>query len=366
MNKPIKAVVIPAPGEALELQEFQLPELEDGGVLLKLFYADVCGTDVHLRYGKLAGVPYPLIPGHIAVGQIEKIHGTVKDVNRKPFREGDMVTFLDVHGTCQECWYCTVAKATTRCPDRKVYGITYGVKDGLCGGWAEKMVLKPGTRLVRLPQNVSPLQFATCGCGLPTAFHAVELAQIRLTDTVLIQGCGPVGLMATALAKLSGAGLVINTGAPELRLHAAQKMGAGVTIDITTINESQRQSKILELTGGRGVDIAIECTGNPKAVTEGMNLIRDNGRYVIVGQYTDHGEVEINPHLQINKKHLEIRGCWGIDFSHFYRAVKTLELFNETFSLDKMSPQIYSLADASCALDDIEQLKVIKAVLKIN
>ena len=366
MTKPIKAMVIPAPGAALELREFQLPELEKGSVLLKLLYADVCGTDVHLRYGKLAGVPYPLIPGHIAVGQIEKICGTVKDVDGIPFKEGEMVTYLDVHGTCHECWYCTVAKATTRCPDRKVYGITYGVQDGLSGGWSEKIVLKPGTRLVRLPPNVSPLQFATCGCGLPTAFHAVELAGIRLTDTVLIQGCGPVGLMATALAKLSGAGMIINIGAPELRLQVARKMGAGMTIDITTMNESERLAKILELTNGRGVDIAIECTGNPRAVTEGMNLIRDNGRYVIVGQYTDHGEVDINPHLQINKKHLEIRGCWGIDFSHFYRAIKTLELFNETFSLDHLSPRIYPLSEAALALDDIEQLKVIKAVLQIN
>ncbi|NIP82785.1 MAG: alcohol dehydrogenase catalytic domain-containing protein, partial [Gemmatimonadetes bacterium] len=62
---------------------------------------------------------------------------------------GDRVTFLDVHATCNACWYCLVAKATTRCPHRRVYGITYGVEDGLAGGWAERIHLKPGTKIIR-------------------------------------------------------------------------------------------------------------------------------------------------------------------------------------------------------------------------
>ncbi|MDI6783556.1 MAG: alcohol dehydrogenase catalytic domain-containing protein [bacterium] len=130
----IKAVVIPEPEKPVELWEFNEPKLEPNSVLLKTIYADVCGTDVHLFHGKLAGVPYPLIPGHVSIGKIDKLRGTVKDIEGKKFQEGDLATFLDVHATCNNCWYCLVAKATTRCPNRKVYGITYGVKDGLSGG----------------------------------------------------------------------------------------------------------------------------------------------------------------------------------------------------------------------------------------
>ena len=80
--------------------------------------------------------------------------------------------------------------------------------------------------------------------------------------------------------------------------------------------------EIKGLRNGRGADVTIEATGVPAAVREGMQMTRDAGRYVIVGQYTDAGEIAINPHLDINKKHLEIRSSWGSDYSHFYKMVK--------------------------------------------
>ena len=76
-----------------------------------------------------------------------------------PGTEGSaVVTFLDVHGTCNNCWYCLVAKASTRCPSRKVYGITYGAEDGLLGGWSERIYLRPGVRIVplRIPLPSEP------------------------------------------------------------------------------------------------------------------------------------------------------------------------------------------------------------------
>src|SRR6185295_8832006 len=118
--------------------------------LLKTIASEVCGTDVHLWHGRLSGVPYPLIPGHVSVGEVAEVGGTIKDVDGKPIKVGDVVTFLDVHKTCHRCWYCLVAKASTRCPERKVYGITYGADDGLCGGWAEMIHLKAGTRVIKL------------------------------------------------------------------------------------------------------------------------------------------------------------------------------------------------------------------------
>ena len=113
------------------------PELEPGAARLEVELSEVCGTDVHLAAGRLHGVPYPLIPGHVTVGRLSAIRGVLRDVHGRRLAEGDRVTFLDVHRTCNACWYCLVAKATTRCPERKVYGITYGMADGLCGGWAE-------------------------------------------------------------------------------------------------------------------------------------------------------------------------------------------------------------------------------------
>src|ERR1044072_4485432 len=142
--------VIPKPNAPVEVGEVGEPYLEPNSALLEVEVSEVCGTDVHLQQGRLAGVPYPLVPGHVSVGRLEKIRGRLFDVEGREFKEGDRVTFLDVHRTCHACWHCLVAKASTRCPARKVYGITYGLADTLAGGWAEKVYLKPGTRCISL------------------------------------------------------------------------------------------------------------------------------------------------------------------------------------------------------------------------
>jgi L-iditol 2-dehydrogenase len=121
---------------------------------------------------------------------------------------------------------------------------------------------------------------------------------------------------------------------------------------------------VQELTSGRGADITIEATGNPAAVREGMQMTRDNGRFVVVGQYTDAGTVEINPHWDINRKHLEIRGCWGTDFSHVYRGVKVVAKHGERFGYERFISRKYSLEEANQALADVEELKVVKAVIE--
>ncbi|MFY9342571.1 MAG: alcohol dehydrogenase catalytic domain-containing protein, partial [Planctomycetota bacterium] len=189
----VRAAVFPAPDAPVELREFALPELRSGEALLRVACSEVCGTDVHLHHGKLAGVPYPLIPGHVTAGTLAAVRGELRDVEGAQLHEGDAVTFLDVHRTCHRCWYCLVAKASTRCPERKVYGITYGAHDGLCGGWADTVHLLAGTRVLRLGAT-SPRAFLCGGCALPTALHGLERAQVQIGDAVLVLGIGPVGL----------------------------------------------------------------------------------------------------------------------------------------------------------------------------
>ena len=102
-------------------------------------------------------------------------------------------------------------------------------------------------------------------------------------------------------------------------------MGADVTVDIQLTDPARRAEIVRELTGGLGVDVAIEAAGSARAVEEALSLIRDGGRYVIAGHYTDAGPSAINVHEQINRKHLEIRGCWGSEVGHFVRALRVLE-----------------------------------------
>ena len=359
----VKVAVMPAANVPLEVRELPMPVLEEGAILLRTIYSEVCGTDVHLHHGRLGGVPYPLIPGHVNVGEIVELKGRPVDSDDVPLRVGQIVTFLDVHETCGHCWFCTVAKASTRCPHRRVYGITYSAQEGLLGGWAQMIYLKPGVKVLPLPESVPPERFIGAGCGLPTAVHAIERAEIMLGDTVVVQGSGPVGLTAAILAQLSGATEVIVIGGPPKRLEEATRIGADVTLDIEAVPPQERIAQVLEITQGRGADVTIEASGNPRALNEGFAMTRDAGRYVIVGQYTDVGDIRMNPHLDINRKHLEVRGSWGSDFSHFWRGLRILAKHGERYQWERFISRRYALEEANQALDDVEHYRTVKALI---
>ena len=95
-------------------------------------------------------------------------------------------------------------------------------------------------------------------------------------------------------------------------------------------------------------------------------MTRDGGSYTIVGQYTDAGDTKINPHLDINRKHITIRGSWGSDLSHFYLAVKLVQKYAKHYPFEKIISRDYTLDEISQALDDVEQLKVMKAIIRPN
>ena len=309
MTKRVHAAIMTAPHEPISLRELPWPTLTEGSAMLRTLYSEVCGTDVHLHHGRLAGVPYPIVPGHVSIGHLAEIRGTITDIDGEPFAEGDLVTFLDVHETCGACYECLVTKQTTRCPHRRVYGITYGVADGPLGGWADHIWMKPGVKLLRIPPSVDPAQFIAGGCGLVTAMHAVERGDVRLGSTVAVLGVGPVGQASIALAAMAGAQSVIAVGGPPARLDFATRMGATHVVSLD-LPEAERVSAVRAANGGRGVDVVIEVAGDPSAVVQALDLVRDGGVVVVAGQYTDAGAVTINPHLQINKKHAQIRGCW--------------------------------------------------------
>jgi L-iditol 2-dehydrogenase len=359
----LRAVVMPAPGEPLRIESFPRPEPGPGEVLLTTVASEVCGTDVHLWHGRLAGVPYPIIPGHVSVGRVAEANGVTHDAMGAPLAPGDLVTFLDVHGTCHACYHCTVARQPNRCPSRRVYGITFPASDGLMGGWSEGILLRAGVRILKLPEGVSEERFIGGGCGLFTGFATVERSGLAMGDVVLVQGAGPVGLAAAAFAHLRGAGQVLMIGAPDDRLRLARRFGVDTTFDLFTTDVRHRKDRILALTGDRGVDVVLEASGNPAAVAEGLDVLRDGGSYVVAGHYTDAGTVPLNPHLQMNRKHVELRGQWGTDFHHLVGALRMLARHGDALPFEAVIGGRYPLERAEDALRDVEELRVTKAII---
>ena len=363
MSDRILAAVMPAPRLPVEIREFSRPDLPEGAALLRTARSEVCGTDVHLWHGRLAGVPYPIIPGHVSAGVLESIRGTLLGIDGEWLREGDRAVFFDVHRTCGRCRACTVHRTPTRCPARRVYGITDSAADGLFGGWAQAIYLEPGVSVARLPDGVSFDDYIGGGCGLLTAVHILERAALRPGDSVLVQGTGAVGLSAIALARLSGASTVLAIGAPAARLALAREMGADDVFDVETTSAEQRLEEVRARTHGEGVDVVIEAAGSPRAIEEGLVLARDGGRYVVAGHYTDVGPSSVNAHQHINRKHLEIRGCWGSEPGHFLRALGFLERYAATVPWHRIGGQTYPLTALNEALADAEAMRITKALV---
>jgi threonine dehydrogenase-like Zn-dependent dehydrogenase len=358
----ILAAVMTAPRQPIELREFPRPDLPTGAVLLKTSLSEVCGTDVHLWHGRLAGVPYPIIPGHVSAGVADAVRGPVTGIDGSLIREGDRVVFFDVHRTCGRCRACTVHRTPTRCSSRRVYGITDSANDGLFGGWAQSIYLEPGVGMARLPDAVSLDDYIGGGCGLLTAVHIAERAEIRLGDSVVVQGAGAVGLSAIAMARIAGASRIIAIGAPASRLALARDMGADLTLDLDTTTPDLRRQAVLDATYGEGADVVIEAAGAAAAISEGLDLARVGGRYVIAGHYTDAGPSSINAHQQINRKHLEIRGCWGSEARHFLRALSILER-HPSIPFRTIGARRYGLGQLNDALADAEAMRIPKALV---
>lgn len=359
------AAVFSAPGAPVEFREFAEPDLEPGAALLHTMYSEVCGTDVHLHHGRLAGVPYPIIPGHVSIGVIAALRGKLKTVDGDPLREGDVVTFLDVHETCGACYHCLVANQPNRCPSRKVYGITYSADDGLLGGWSQAIYMKPGVKMIHIPSSLSPETFIGGGCGLVTALHAVDLCSIRLGESVAVMGAGPVGQSVIALSSLSGASQVVGVDIVEDRLGFAKTMGATSTISLSAPRE-ERLEAARSMTRERGFDVVVEASGNPDAVSEALDIVRDGGRVVVCGHYTDNGPVELHPHWQINRKHVELRGCWGSRYEHFHRSVDIAAKHGANKPWSRLAGNVYDLHDVAAALKAVEDRSAVKAVVRVT
>src|SRR5688572_18901456 len=363
MPKSYAAAVMPGPNKPIEVREFREPELEPGAALLQTMYSEICGTDVHLHHGKLSGVPYPIIPGHVSVGRVAKTSGKLTTVNGDAIKDGDVVTFLDVHDVCNHCYHCLVANQPNRCPSRRVYGITYSANDGLLGGWSQAIYMKPGVKMIHLPKELGAETFIGGGCGLVTSLHAVDLAKLRLCESVAVLGVGPVGQSAIALASLSGAGEIVAVDAVPDRLDHARRMGATQVVSLD-LPRPERLSRIRALTGGRGVDVVIEASGHPDAVSEALDVVRDGGRVVVCGHYTDNGSVEIHPHWQINRKHVELRGCWGSRYEHFHRAVEIAARHGNEKPWSAMVGKSYDLNAAAEGLARVEKREAVKALIR--
>lgn len=363
----VKAAVMVEPGK-LETRDFDRPQVAEDAMLVKVKACGVCGTDVHLFRGHLK-VPFPIIPGHEFSGTIEELGPNANEklnVHGGALNVGDLVTV--VPGLpCGKCYYCrNVPDLPNLCTNRAVYGVNRSCVDPphIYGGCSEFIYVEPGSWVYKLPSGMS---FDAGALVEPTATstRALRRALGALGKangmTVLVQGLGPIGLLAAAAAKSVEAEKVIGVDRVEQRLQMGLKMGVDEIIDMRELDTPEaRVKRVQELTGGLGADITLECAGVPAAFQEGIEFTRRSGKYVEVGHFTDPGSVEVRPHV-ICFKDMDILGSWVYPMWQFGDAIKVLK--SQKFPFEELFTHKFKIEEALQGIEASERGECIKAII---
>lgn len=258
-------------GPGLSYDEAPVPSIGPTDVLVRVSAASICGTDLHI-YGwdrwSQGRIKPPVTLGHEFCGVVERMGEEVTAV-----KAGDLVS-AEMHLSCGHCHQCRLGEAHI-CQNLRIIGID---RDGAFAGF----VKIPASNIWKLDPAI-PEHYGAILDPLGNAVHAVLAGEIA-GKTALVTGCGPIGLMAIAVAKACGSSTVFATETNAQRRAMAQKMGADVIIDPASENAVKR---ILAETSSTGVDVLLEMSGNPTAIQQGFGALRGGGRASLLGIPTE-------------------------------------------------------------------------------
>lgn len=335
--------------QKIEVKTYDIPEITDDEVLVKIEGCGVCGTDVH----EYKNDPFGLIPvvlGHEGTGEIIKIGKNVtKDMVGKPLRVGDkVVTSVTLAGSDE---------FTTLKPERanlsskaEVYGLLPDDEYRFNGWFGDYIILRKNSSIF----NVSDMGLDERILIEPAAVavHAVERAKttqlLRFDSKVLIQGCGPIGLLVLTVLRAMGIQNIIAIDGDDQRLGYAKDLGADYTFNFKNYKDFETMCDAVHKVTDGGVDFAFQCTGVPSAAGNIYKFIRRGGGLCEVGFFVDNGNATINPHWDFCQKEITVVGSWTYTFKDyvttldFLRRAKGIglpveKLITHKFSLDELN-----------------------------
>jgi len=264
-----KAAVFHKPNEPLKVEEVEDPKIYFHEILVKVSACGVCNTDLHyIDHGVPTFKKPPMILGHEASGIVQDVGAQVKNI-----KAGDHVLIPPVF-SCGHCYNCRIGRENI-CLNMIMLG------NNIDGAYAE-YVKVPAKDCIPLPDNFPLEESSIIADAISTPFHAVKnRAQVRPGDSVVVLGCGGVGINVVQIAAAAG-GSVIAVDIMDDKLEMAKRLGAKQAINTSKKNDKAVLTEIRDLTNG-GADICIEAIGNPKTIEMGPSTLKPGGRYVQVG-----------------------------------------------------------------------------------
>lgn len=335
--------------EHFDVKEFPIPEVGDDDVLVKVEGCGVCGTDAH----EFKRDPFGLIPvalGHEGTGEVVKVGKNVKvDSAGKPLGVGDKVVTCMIFKDDPNITMFDLNKQNVGGAD--VYGLLPDDDIHLNGWFSDYILVRGGSTIF----NVSDLDLDSRILIEPCAVlvHAVERAKttgiLRFNSRVVVQGCGPIGLICIAVLRTMGIENIVAVDGEEKRLNFAKRMGATETVNFKDHKGIEALAgAVSDAFGGYLADFAFQCTGSPVAHSNIYKFIRNGGGLCELGFFINGGDATINPHFDICSKEITTVGSWVYtlrDYAttfDFLKRAKAIglpmeELITHKFPLDKIN-----------------------------
>jgi L-iditol 2-dehydrogenase len=332
----------------VEIREIPEPtQAAPGQVLLEVKATGVCGSDIHMwREQQSWAVKLPLVLGHEFCGVIADVGAGVSG-----FQVGDRVACETAAQVCNQCVYCLSGNYNL-CPNRLGYG-------ALADGAFTRFVAARPQILHRVPDNV-PFEHAALTEPICVAYNAlVEKTQMKPGDLVVIQGPGPIGIMALQIVRLRGAGtiVVLGTDVDKHRLEVAAELGAHYGVNI----QREDPMKLLNRLGdGFGADLVVDCTGVSKALKQSLEIVRPNGRITKIGWGPQPLDFNLDP---LVGKAVTLQGSFSHTYPTWERVLGLLS--TGQVNLNPVIGGVYGLEDWEEGFHKMEAGENVKSVLRL-
>ena len=336
----------------IEVKEFPMPKVGDNDILVRVEGCGVCGTDVHEWKGDPFGLA-PVVLGHEGSGKIIAMGKNIKvDTAGNPLKVGDSIVTSVI--SCGECGICRMHPGQTNlCDSQGIFGLISDSEDKHLNGWFGTHLLISGEGATYFEVNALDLNQRLLLEPAAVCVHAYLRGQstglLNFGSKVLIQGCGPIGLMMIAVLRAAGINHIIAVDGSASRLEMAKKLGAKTVINFREADTLEKRIELVKsVTHGMGADFAYQCTGAPPAAADVYSYIRRGGGLCEMGFFVNNGEFSINPHFAMCNKEINLVGSWDYSADDYPTAIAFMqqakemripieELITHTFPLDKLN-----------------------------
>lgn len=359
--KTARITVLTGP-KKIEILELPVPEINDDEILVKVEQTGICGTNVH----EYKGDPFGYIPvelGHEGTGTVVKLGKNITtDYYGKPLAVGDkIVTGLKPCGQCDTCK--NDPEHIHLCEGGEIFGLMPGEESykNFNGWFAEYIKVNADGVVFNVSDMDVDLRTLIEPCAV--VVHAVEKAKeifnFKHNSYVLVQGCGPIGLLLLTTVRTMGVRNIIAVDGDENRLNMAKKLGAAYTVNFMT---EDALAKVMEITG-KGADMAFQCTGSPKAASTVWSYVKRGGAMCELGFFVDNGDTTYNPHKDICNKEIKVTGSWTYQSKDWIQACEVLkEAQKNGLPVTELLSHKYALADINEAMEmniSMQGLKIV-------